>query len=152
MHSNITFVEPVGEFIHVALQVLLTKGVVHPIEPPFEHGPYALNAVGVRHAIHELLRAVVDDVMRVFRRFGIERMFTSAKHRTECHCIAHHCQDGAGGCTANNRGHNLAAALAETNDSYLAYRAPSRLELLALVFIQLLLVDRGNPCPSGQGT
>ena len=59
MNFDITFIEPVGKLIDVALKVLLAKGMVNTIETSFEHRPNTLHAIGVCHAIYELLSTVV---------------------------------------------------------------------------------------------
>ena len=63
MVLHIALVQPERELVHVPLKVLLAERVVHTVEAALQDGPHALDAIGMRHAIHVLLGAVVDRSM-----------------------------------------------------------------------------------------
>jgi len=144
MVLHVALVQPERKLVHVPLKMLLAEGVVHTIEAALQHGPHALDAISMRHAIHVLLGAVVDRSMVIHQvhadvgavLVGIEGR--SRNHRVDNGGLNRSCI-GAG----KHFAPDLTPAFAHSQDSDLTDGAAPGIQLLVLMLVGFLAADVG---------
>ena len=136
-------VQSVGELVDVALQVLRAEMVVDPVEAALQNRPDALDAVGVRHPVHELLGAVVHGAVEILGHAPIGGVLIGAERRSRNEDLPHHGLDLRHGRSRQDRRLDPSSPSPHPKDGGLAYRSPSRLDLLRLVLVRFLAADVG---------
>ena len=144
MILHVSLIQPERELVHIPLQMLFAEGVIRPIKSTFQDSPDTLNAICMRHAVHEFLGAMVHYGMEVVLRHSlIGKMFVSA-------------EAGGRGDTFDDLPLNFirpgvlenlpldpTAAFPHSQDGNLADRSTSSLQLLRFVLVALLAAKVG---------
>src|ERR1017187_2173155 len=145
--SHVSLIEPKSEFIHVPLCVLLAELVKSSVEPALENRPNALNAVRVRHAVDELLGAVIygqmvigGDVQRQSDggKALVRSVFVRADGRTSLNADENVIYYFVSRSAIQHHGMHSAVALTHSEYTSLADCAPAHVQLLVFVLVRFL--------------
>ena len=133
----IAFTQPEHKLIDVLLAVLFAPVVIGAVEAALDDGPYGFNSVGMRHAVHVFLGAVLDLLVSVTLAFdsGISTMLIGVDHGAFPDVFRDGLADGFLILARYNHGLDLAFSLLHAEHGLLADCAATRLllgQLLAL--------------------
>src|SRR6185437_2395350 len=126
------------ELIDIALHVFDGEVMIYTVVAALQDGPHAFNPVGVRHAIHILLGAVIHCAMPVAINAGVRRMSVSAEHRIIFDIRRYMILNRACVSVRDDNSLYIAATFAHAEDGGFTDWATARAQFLALVLVIFL--------------
>jgi hypothetical protein len=141
--SDVSLIQPEGELIDVAAQVLLAGVVVDAMQAALENRPDALNRIGGRCAPSVLPGAVVNRIVLVEQPVKIveRHMIVGVELRPNFHAAVNLAVDRVKRAVGDDLRPRPTAAFSHPQDRSLANATPPRVEFLVLVFVAFFSAD-----------